>query len=96
MQTEEEFVWFLSASLQSFVQWQPQMFVSPGSSSRGYWEKGVLLLFPVLVPVSRSTAGMKIAQSTERTDWGFGVQIPSETSAILHVQVQISLQKYIV
>lgn len=69
VQLEEGFAWFPSVGLQSFVQWQAQKFVSPGSSPRGYWEKGVLLLSPVLVPVSHSTVGMKIiARQTERID----------------------------
>lgn len=65
-QLVEGFAWFPSVDLQSFVRWQAQKFVSPGSSPSGYWEKRVLLLSPVLVPVSHSTVGMKVAQQTGR------------------------------
>lgn len=58
--------------------------LSPGSSAGGYWKERVLLLCPVLVPFSCSTVGMKTAQQTERVGWGFGVQIPSESSGSLH------------
>lgn len=40
--------------------------LSPGSSARGYWNKRILLLCPVVVPVSCSTVGMKTAQQTEQ------------------------------
>ena len=68
VQLEEGFAWFPSVGSQSSVRWPAQKFVSAGSSPRGYWEKGVLLQSPVLVPVSHSTVGMKFAQQTERTD----------------------------
>lgn len=68
VQLEEGFACFPSVGLQSFIWWQAQKFVSPGPSPRVYWEKGVLLLSPVLVPVSHSTVAMKIAQQAEKID----------------------------